>query len=333
MQYHFFSTIKKYTKALLDSFNDILVTRSNSKYHKVPITFAAKDPSYVLSEAETESLLTGNLNIFPRMSLALETLEPLNTNRGLNRIDYTKAGKSFIYNSFGIELNYVVIVEARSMTELTEILEQILPFFTPTLNLRIDELDGLQEPTSIKVELTTVDIDLPIPENNDIRVCAGTIRLKLHGNLYPRISEPSLIEHVKINMGMNDMVVSTMSGNVTENGVIEADSYFKPIDIIVLENLIVATENRNNEIIAKITPKFDKKYTTDILTTIYNLIYTENINNYNRIEKDGSVFIIPNNKVIISVQIVMKNGEYSNRMEVVIKKDEKSNITSNVITI
>lgn len=332
MQYHFFSTIKKYTKALLDSFNDILVARSNSKYHKVPITFAAKDPSYVLSEAETESLLTGNLNIFPRMSLALETLEPLNTNRGLNRIDYTKTGKSFIYNSFGIELNYVVIVEARSMTELTEILEQILPFFTPTLNLRIDELDGLQEPTSIKVELTTVDIDLPIPENNDIRVCMGTIRLKLHGNLYPRISEPSLIEHIKINMGMNNMVVSTMHSNI-EHGLIEANSYFKPIDIIALENLIVTTENKNNEIIAKITPKFDKKYINDIFITIYNLIYSENTNNYNRVEKDGSVFIIPNNKVIVSVQIVMKNGEYSNRMEVAIRKDEKSNIISNILNI
>lgn len=326
-QYHFFGTIKKYTKGLLDTFNDIQVKRitdNGEKLITVPISFAQKDPSYLLNDTEAEALIKGNVNFLPRMSLSLETMEPLSAERGLNRVEYMTlpngVNSKFLYTSFGVEIVYILIVETRSLTELTEILEQILPYFTPSLNLSINELDFLQEPTTIKVDYMSADIQLPTPENHDIRICSASVRLKLHGNLYPPVTDIEVIKYISLFMSINDekRPVAALMG---EPGKLEN---FKPLndsDSLVLKNVVSEVTPEN---FIKLIPIYDDK-NNSLYTVIYNLIYkSDNFCSIMKDDKNNCIVIMKENKskCIVFVQLIDNLGKTSMFLEVMCKKDE-----------
>lgn len=325
-QYHYFGSIKKYTKALLDTFNDIcterVLTDGTRVYKPVPITFASKDPAYLLSDMDTDQLLSGNTNFLPRMSLGIETMEPLNTERGMNRMLYVNNNK-FIYNSFGIEMMYSLILEAKSLTELTEMLEQILPAFNPHLALRVNELDNLSEPTTIKVEYMMAEITLPTTnEDHNTRICSAQIRLKLHGNLYPPITDPQLIKHVKINMH-SDKLTSTLQGRPNELG---RFGQIYDTDIRVVNVLSEETQDNKIKLIPVIEDPENK-----LFAVIYNIVYHEE---YAHLEKqlDNSALLTCDKRAIVSIQCIDKDGKQSNYIEVSVKRDDEGLTKIEVLT-
>lgn len=208
MEYFSFKTTAKYIKALLDTFNDIQVEKYIDKTHKklvtVPIAFASKDAASVFSQTETEQLLAGNNNILPRMSLSLidtEKDDPKATARFHTPIvikDPAGNKITFQHNCVPYAFGFTLQVAARSLTDLTAIIEQILPFFNPSIVLRIRELEWLSEPTSIQVDLMSINYDLPDEyDSSEVRIVTADIMMKLHGNIYPPLKNSALIKSVK----------------------------------------------------------------------------------------------------------------------------------------
>lgn len=208
MEFFAHKSIRKYTLALLDTFNDIYVERidrnSNKNYINVPITFGSKDKAFVLNQKELDQWLQGNYNILPRMSLSLLTMTrdiKRDTNR-LHTINKTVDGKTlnFQYNAVAYAFTFELAIATRSMSELSVILEQILPSFNPSIRLVVKEMELHDEPTSIPVNLLSVDLDLPnnIGSDDDIRIVGATIMLELKGNIYQPFKETSLIEQVRL---------------------------------------------------------------------------------------------------------------------------------------
>lgn len=207
MEYFFFETTKKYTKSLLDLFNDIQVRKkideNTDKYVTVPISFGSKDAASVFSDTELDQLLSGNFNILPRMSLSLISMER-DDQRATSRFqipikDINGKTITFQHNCVPYSFDFVLSIATRSLTDLTSILEQVLPFFNPNINLRVRELEWLTEPTTIQVEMISVDYELP-DENDgaDIRVCSANLTMRLHGNIYPPLKNSALINQVKL---------------------------------------------------------------------------------------------------------------------------------------
>jgi hypothetical protein len=208
MEFFSHKSIRKYTLALLDTFNDIYVERiernDNKTYYKVPITFGSKDKAFVLNQKELDQWLQGNFNILPRMSLSLLTMTrdyKRDTNR-LHEINKTKDGETFTfqYNAVAYTFTFELAVACRSMSELTMVLEQILPSFNPSVRLVVKEMELHEEPTSIPVNLISVDLDLPnnISSDDDIRIVGATLILELKGNIYQPFKDASLIEMVRL---------------------------------------------------------------------------------------------------------------------------------------
>lgn len=202
------NTIRKYTLGLLDTFNDIKVERTMSNdtksYIKVPITYGSRDKAFTLNNIELEQWYDNNYNILPRMALSLITLnkDPRRDTNKLHKINQTINDKviTFQYNAVSYIFSYELAIATRSMTELTMILEQILPAFNPTYNLLIKEMDVVVEPTIVPVSLTSVDIDTPtnIGQDDDIRICGAIIMLDVRGNVYKPFTDASMIEHVRL---------------------------------------------------------------------------------------------------------------------------------------
>jgi hypothetical protein len=208
MDFFHHQTIRKYTASLLDTFNDIYIQRTDKNnnliYHNVPVTFGSKDKAFVFSELDLEQWKSGNYNILPRMSLSLLSMTAdtaRNTNR-LHVINKTINGNniSFQYNAVAYKLKYQLDIATKSLTELSMVLEQILPYFNPSLNINVMELDILEEPTSIKISLDGVDLDLPegLAVDAELRIVGARLSLSLYGNIYMPFKDSAVIKLVRL---------------------------------------------------------------------------------------------------------------------------------------
>ena len=208
MDFFHHQTIRKYTASLLDTFNDIYIQRTDKNdnliYHNVPVTFGSKDKAFVFSELDLDQWKSGNYNILPRMSLSLLNMTPdtsRNTSR-LHTINKTIDGNniSFQYNAVAYKLKYQLDIATKSLTELSMILEQILPYFNPSLNVNVMELDILEEPTSIKISLDSTDLDLPdsFAIDAELRIVGARLGLTLYGNIYLPFKDSAVIKQVRL---------------------------------------------------------------------------------------------------------------------------------------
>lgn len=257
-EFYAHNTIRKYTLGLLDTFNDIQVERAmsnNSKsYVTVPITYGSRDKAFTLSNMELEQWYNNNYNILPRMALSLITLNKnlqKDTNK-LHKINKTINGKNitFQYNAVSYTFSYELAVATRSMTELTMILEQILPAFNPTYNLLIREMDIMTEPTTVPVLLTSVDIDTPtnLGQDDDIRICGAIIMLDVKGNVYQPFTDSAMIENVRLYLNSWDPTVSIED----ERRSIKYE--FDVVDGIQDKTTVSRVDFENIDMVAKNTP-------------------------------------------------------------------------------
>lgn len=214
MDFYHHQTLSKITLALLDTLNDVKVRRVGSDGiqiddYTVPITFGSREKSFVLSEQDSEAMRRGNVNILPRMALDFDSMTPAR-NRQTNK--YTKINKviggetiSFQYNAVPMDFSFTVHIATRTFSDMSMIMEQLIPFFNPSYSLFVNELEIQEEPTSIPVTMESSDIELPEEyEGDEIRVITGTISLLVKGNLYPPIKEGALVKKVKVYMGLNE---------------------------------------------------------------------------------------------------------------------------------
>ena len=165
---HFYhKTIRKSIIAFGDIFNDITMikydngtTTENSRI-KVPLTYAGKEN--FLTRLLTKPNLENETQItLPRMSFELihinyDPTRKLNIfNSAYSRIDantYKKVGAPVPYN-LTIELHLYV----RNVEDGTQIIEQILPYFTPDYTLTMTFVDGVNETTrDVPITLESVD--------------------------------------------------------------------------------------------------------------------------------------------------------------------------------
>lgn len=220
--------IKKYTTGLLDTFNNLTVERTMSNntksYITVPITYGSRDKAFVMSQMDIEQFLTNNYNVLPRMALSLTSINKRSKNdtnklQTINKINRVVGDKTitFQYNAVAYNFNYELAIAARSMIELSMILEQILPHFNPTHNLRIMELDIQEEPTTIPVGIVSTELDVQtnIHQDDDIRIAGATIMLELRGNVYQPFTDAAMIDNVRLYFNAwNDTTIADTKRNI-----------------------------------------------------------------------------------------------------------------------
>jgi hypothetical protein len=124
---------------------------------------------------------------------------------------------------------------ARTMSDITMIVEQILPLFRPTMNIRIKELDYFEETTSVPIELGGITYEYPIDTgtDDDVRIITADIDLVLRGNLYLPIKDANVIEHVYANIVTNKQVVTTIEEHAFDDDTVEINSNNSLNDVVI----------------------------------------------------------------------------------------------------
>ena len=210
-QFYYPKTIRGITVALLDMFNNIQIKKYDKagtvlKTINVPITFAPHE-KYQQIIKERENNQKYYLTI-PRLALVLngitysseravganETRHWLNSTVGLDNSDTFWED----YQPTPYDFNYTLFVRTDSLTDFSQIMENILPYFNPSLYLRLKEFSFLNIERDLQVTLESVNPDFTPEQSDDItRMVNADISLIVKGFMYRPISSKKIIKVIQ----------------------------------------------------------------------------------------------------------------------------------------
>lgn len=209
--------IKNVTIALLDMFNDMIVTKYDSsatvvETKNVPIQWGPIEKEH-RDRLENHYFDTSGNEIgdrfyltIPRMSLLMTGIS-YNPDRayGVNEWRYwfletLELSGSSIQNMFSdyqptpYDLNFELHIRADRMDYFSQILENILPYFNPKLYLRVKEFSFLNVERDLPVKLDSVIPDIRDELNEtEMRQCNATLSLTVEAFMYRPFTESGMI--------------------------------------------------------------------------------------------------------------------------------------------
>lgn len=192
-----FQTIRLTTIQFLNIFNNIKVAKYDSdgiitKYTTVPLKYAGKQKFYQwIYDRKQEKRL-------PMMAGYITAITPGITDRGTNKEIKIPScdGSTYYKNLIPYSIDYQLSISSLYQNELDQILEQIIPYFTPYVMTRVsvDELDIYFD---CKVNLTNVtpDTNTEIPEDN-YRTINWTMDFTVHTFAIQPLTDAKQIENM-----------------------------------------------------------------------------------------------------------------------------------------
>ena len=157
-------TIRKMVVIFGTLFNDIEIVRYTQagvpkEKWKVPLSFSPKER--FLTAITSNPDLTKSINtVVPRMSFNLDSLEydinrkQVSTLRNFAQNDDTSLNTQFVPIPYNFQFSLSIYV--RNTEDGTQILEQILPFFTPDFNVTVDFIPEMDQKYNVPIILDSV---------------------------------------------------------------------------------------------------------------------------------------------------------------------------------
>jgi hypothetical protein len=192
-------------------FNDISVRRLKSdgtveREFKIPIAYgpAEKFLSKINQQGVPDTMT------LPRMSFeitdyAYDPARKLQTTKKLKKV---KTGSTTdlntIYNPVPYDFNITLSVMVKYSDDGTQILEQILPYFTPEFQVTMNEMATMGIKRDIPIILTSVSTeDTYEGEFLTRRALIHTLSFTVKGHIYGRTVDQGVIREVDANLGAN----------------------------------------------------------------------------------------------------------------------------------
>lgn len=189
-------TISLYTAALLSFLRKIKIEyldeNKNLITKNIPIMYSSKEKAKSLEFFNQKDFISGNVNILPRGTLSLVTIMKredalLNRNIKINKVN-SHGSFEYSYNSVPFSFIYEFNIFCRGMTELTSLIEIIMPKFNPNLALDVYDVANLDEPSRIPLKLMDVAFEeVDGFSETSQNIWNATFSMQIDGNLYQNI--------------------------------------------------------------------------------------------------------------------------------------------------
>ena len=207
--YH--QTIRKYVAAFGTLFNDLKVERKNSagavvERVGVPLAYGPRQ-KWLLALRESIEQRKVLATKTPRMGFALTGLNydpgrKLNT-LGRNIAANTSAGTSSLmtqYNPVPYNFDFELYILVNNAEDGTQILEQILPYFTPEFTVTINTVPDMGIKADVPIVLNSASqSDEYEGELATRRTIIWTLSFLLKGFVYPDVKSGTLIKSIEVN--------------------------------------------------------------------------------------------------------------------------------------
>lgn len=201
------NTIRRYTAALLDFFNDMEIQYKNSNgdmiTKKIPIQYRNKE-KYEMMDKSFMQEITGNMDILPRGTLNLAQMSR-NTDRNTSKFNkFTKfKGVDIIqtmFNPVPYDFTFDMSFICRGMNEACQIIEEVAPKFNPNIAIDIYDSELQDEPTRIPVQLMDINQEYLGLDETSMNVVRVSCILQVSGWLFQPIKEYSKVKEYKITL-------------------------------------------------------------------------------------------------------------------------------------
>lgn len=203
---HYYKCIRKTTSAFASIFNNIIFIKDDGQRLIVPIDFADKEK--YLKRLQNDPDLTRKVQItLPRMSYKLlgfgyDKERKLNTNNKNFALNPDNSNTVFSqYNPVPYDFNFELTIYTRNVEDGNQIIEQILPYFTPDYSLRIDLIPEMNITKVVPVVLNYADqsIDSDGLYNTEVRTVIWTLRFNVKSYIFGAIKDAPIIKEVTEN--------------------------------------------------------------------------------------------------------------------------------------
>jgi hypothetical protein len=191
---------------------------------QIPLAYAPKEKWLVRLEQDPE--LTNNTYIsLPRMSFEIIGYN-YDPQRKLNRMQQIKAGDgsgsvSTMYTPVPYNIDLTLYVLTKTQEDGLQIIEQILPTFTPEYTLTINTIPNMDVKLDVPIILNSVSVnDEYDGDFQTRRFVTHTLNFQMKVNLFGAVSGKEVIQHVNANVGDNEDFsnpnrIYTADGDVT----------------------------------------------------------------------------------------------------------------------
>ena len=223
-QHYFYNVMRKTIVQFLDMFNDIVIARYNQdtgeviKYVKVPLKFAPKTKQWYWTELREAG--DRRDQVLPIMAIDLENVEfaqdrMVNRNHKISSSNQSDDVKQY-YNPVPYDFTFKLQIAAEYMVDITQIVEQIFPYFTPEAYVRITvpelNIQGLSENgeagadnLELRVVYESASKEAPVElDESGYRILRWDLSFKVQGYLFSPINTTKRVHEVVQNYYTND---------------------------------------------------------------------------------------------------------------------------------
>lgn len=158
-------TIRKIVVAFGTIFNDIIVVRQlngdgvKKERFKVPLSYGPKE-KYITRLTSDPDLLKSILTMVPRISFNLEGLTYDSNRKQVSTLQNFSVDANGVMNKQYVPIPYnfdfSLSIYVRNIEDGTQILEQILPFFTPDFTVTVDFISTMNQKYDLPIILNSV---------------------------------------------------------------------------------------------------------------------------------------------------------------------------------
>lgn len=197
---HFYNrTIRKVVVAFGTLFNDLVLVRYNKagtvEYERtrVPLSYGAKE-KYITRLTQDPDLIKSIATHLPRMSFDLTGLEydvsrkqqSLVKNFGFNN---STGNINTQFAPIPYNFNFTLSIYVRNQEDGTQILEQILPFFTPDYTVTVDLIPSMDQKYDMPIILNSVSPEIDYEGDMlSTRMIIWTLDFTVKGYIFPPVN-------------------------------------------------------------------------------------------------------------------------------------------------
>lgn len=208
----YYGIIKKAVIAFGTLFNEVQLVRPDPKTGKavrtvVPLDYGPKQ-KYLVRQTQDPNLGIEDKQVaiqLPRMAFQMTSVgydsrrKLVSTEKIVKQVNPTTRKK--ILNPVPYSLDFELYIIAKNQDDAHQIIERILPYFTPKLTVTITSVSDLELTDDLDVTLTGAPFEDPwegsIAERRDI---IWTLKFNMAVNFYGRILDQKIIKKVQVDL-------------------------------------------------------------------------------------------------------------------------------------
>ena len=247
---YYHQTIRKYVAVFGTLFNDLNIERTNAsgtvtEKIKIPLAYGPKQ-KWLLAMSDTTASRKVTATRSPRMGFALTSVD-YDSVRKLNTVGKNWAANSSLsttttllsqFNPVPYNFAFDLFILVKNAEDGTQILEQILPYFTPEFTVTVNTIPDMGIKADIPIILNSSSVaDEYEGDLATRRTITWTLSFTLKGYIYPDIKSSSIIKTVEVNFRIPATAVTT--SDLSNYILMESSSASAPV-YIQTDGLLIA---------------------------------------------------------------------------------------------